>query len=138
FCVNGCNAGNLYSYDEPRFGLLSTLSEKWVLAKNRGSIGFIASTHFGLENYLDYYNTGLYRSMGVTGYGKTIGQPTARIRFSPGRKAMQDWQSIFRNLWKAKIYRNIWFTMSIGMRKMWRFWCLTINLKFQKRSLQKK
>ncbi len=77
FVVNGCNAGNLYSFEEARFSLLSTLSEKWVLAKNRGSIGFIASTHFGLENYLDYYNTGLYQSMGRTGYGKSIGENIA-------------------------------------------------------------
>jgi hypothetical protein len=43
-----------------------------VLAKNRGSIGFVASTHFGIVNYLDYYTRGLYRSVGVTGYGKSL------------------------------------------------------------------
>jgi hypothetical protein len=72
FTVNGCNAGDLYVFDTSRFSLLSNLSEKWVLAKNKGSIGFIASTHFGLENYLDYYTRGLYNSIGITGYGKSI------------------------------------------------------------------
>jgi len=73
FCVNGCNAGNLYSFDTSRFSNLNTLSEKYVLAPAKGAIGFIASTHFGLENYLDFYNQGLYRSISVTGYGKGIG-----------------------------------------------------------------
>lgn len=73
FLVNGCSAGNLYSYDTSRFINLSALSEIFVLAKNRGSIGFIASTSFGLENYLDTYTGSLYRSIGNTGYGKPIG-----------------------------------------------------------------
>ncbi|MDB5193786.1 MAG: hypothetical protein JWQ96_3349 [Segetibacter sp.] len=73
FLVNGCNAGNLYAFDTGRFTILNTLSERFVLAKNRGSIGFIASTHFGLENYLDYYTNGLYRSFSQTGYNKSLG-----------------------------------------------------------------
>lgn len=72
FVVNGCNAGNLYQFDVSRLSQLSNLSEIWVLAKDKGSIGFIASTHFGVENYLNVYTNGLYRSIGVTGYGKSI------------------------------------------------------------------
>ena len=72
FVVNGCNAGNLYSFDTSRFSVLGTLSERYVLAKNKGAIGFIASTHFGIDTYLDYYNQNLYRSIAVTGYGKSI------------------------------------------------------------------
>ena len=72
FLVSGCNAGNLYSFDTSRFSVLGTLSEKYVLAKNRGAIGFIASTHFGIDTYLDYYNRNLYKSISVTGYGKSI------------------------------------------------------------------
>lgn len=74
FIVLGCNAGNLYAFDTSRFSLLSTLSEKFVLAKERGSIGFIASTHFGLENHLSNYTNQLYRSIGVTRYGRSIGE----------------------------------------------------------------
>ena len=72
FCVSGCNAGNLYSFDTTRFSTLGTLSEKYVLAKNKGAIGFIASTHFGIDTYLDYYNRNLYKSMTGSGYGKSI------------------------------------------------------------------
>ncbi len=74
FIVLGCNAGNLYAFDTSRFSLLSTLSEKFVLAKDKGSIAFIASTHFGLENFLDNYTRQLYRSIGVTRYGRSIGE----------------------------------------------------------------
>lgn len=72
FLVGGCNAGNLYSFDTSRFSVLGTLSERYVLAKNKGAIGFIASTHFGIDTYLDYYNRNLYRSISITGYGKSI------------------------------------------------------------------
>ncbi len=72
FSVSGCNAGDLYSFDTARFSVTSTLSEIFVLAKSRGAIGFIASTHFGVTNYLDYYNDALYRSINKTGYGKSL------------------------------------------------------------------
>jgi hypothetical protein len=72
FLVSGCNAGNLYSFDTSRFSVLATLSEKYVLAENKGAIGFIASTHFGIDIYLDYYNRNLYKSIATTGYGKSL------------------------------------------------------------------
>ncbi|HEX8460396.1 MAG TPA: C25 family cysteine peptidase, partial [Segetibacter sp.] len=72
FCVSGCNAGNLYSFDTSRFSFFGTLSEKYVLTKDKGAIGFIASTHFGIDTYLDYYNRNLYNSITGSGYGKSI------------------------------------------------------------------
>lgn len=72
FIVNGCNAGNLFDFDTTRFTVTNNISEKFVLAKDHGSIGFIASTHFGVTNYLDIYNQALYTSFGRTGYGKSI------------------------------------------------------------------
>ncbi len=72
FIANGCNAGDFFSFDTTRFTTLSTLSERYVLAKDKGTIGFIASTHFGITTYLDYYNRNLYKSIDITGYGKSM------------------------------------------------------------------
>jgi hypothetical protein len=72
FLVNGCNAGNFFSFDTSRFVTYATLSEKYTLANQKGCIAFIASTHFGLENYLDYYSTGFYKSIANSGYNKSI------------------------------------------------------------------
>jgi hypothetical protein len=72
FIVNGCDAGNIYSFDTTRFTTLNSLSEAWVLAQNRGSIAYIASTHFGVESYLDAYNTGFYNSFSRTKYDQPI------------------------------------------------------------------
>ncbi len=72
FLVSGCNAGDLYYFDPSRFTNLSTLSERFVLANQKGGIGFIASTHFGIDTYLDYYNRNFYQSISKSGYGKTI------------------------------------------------------------------
>lgn len=75
FIVNGCNAGNIFSYDTLRTqGKAFTLSERYVLTRDKGSIGFLASTHFGIVNYLNIYTNGFYRAYSTDQYGKTLGQ----------------------------------------------------------------
>lgn len=74
FIVNGCNAGNIYSFDTTRLASITSLSEGYVLYNNGGGIGFIASTHFGVENYLDTYNTGFYNNLASAGYGKSVAE----------------------------------------------------------------
>ena len=73
FLVNGCSAGNFFNNDPVRFSSYPTLSEKYVLAKNRGTIAFIASTSFGLEYQLDVYSTGFYKSLSSPTYNKPLG-----------------------------------------------------------------
>ncbi|MFY7965974.1 MAG: C25 family cysteine peptidase [Chitinophagaceae bacterium] len=73
FFANGCTAGNTFDYDAIRTSNITNLSEKWVLAPNRGSVAFIAMTHFGLTGYLDFYATGYYNSLAKSDYNKTIG-----------------------------------------------------------------
>ncbi|MGZ3911512.1 MAG: putative type IX secretion system sortase PorU2 [Flavisolibacter sp.] len=70
----GCNAGNFFTYNEVRFITKETISEKYVLAPNRGTIGFIASTHFGIVHYLDIWGNHAYKRMANTSYGKSIGE----------------------------------------------------------------
>ena len=78
FVVNGCNAGNFFVYDTMRRqGGGMTLSEKYILAKERGSIAFLASTHYGIVNYLNIYTNSLYMEMSQTSYGKSIGETQA-------------------------------------------------------------
>ncbi len=72
FIVNGCNAGNIYSFDTTRFAQVTSLSELYVLPKDLGAVGFLASTHFGVTNYLDIYNTGFYNSLASTGYNQPV------------------------------------------------------------------
>ena len=70
----GCNAGNFYNYNLTRFQAKETLSEKFVLAQQKGSIAFIASSHFGIVHYLDILNSRTYTAMSTTHYGRTIGE----------------------------------------------------------------
>jgi len=74
FFVNGCNAGNFFTYNPARMSVNETLSEKFVLAKQRGSIAFVASTHFGIVNYLNIYLNNLYATIAKPDYGKSIGE----------------------------------------------------------------
>jgi len=73
FFINGCDAGDFFVYDSQRFGTSKTLSELFVLAKDRGAIAFIASTHFGIVNYLNLLLYGLYTYIDQTDYGKPLG-----------------------------------------------------------------
>lgn len=74
FYVNGCNAGNFFTYNTQRLSIQETLSEKFVLAKQRGSIAFVASTHYGIVNYLNLYLDNLYSIIGGADFGHSIGE----------------------------------------------------------------
>ncbi len=73
FSVNGCNAGDFFVFDPQRFSYNSTLSERFTLAKQRGSIAFLASTHFGIVNYLNIFINSLFTLMSKTDYGASLG-----------------------------------------------------------------
>ena len=74
FITLGCNAGNLYNFNQNRFYTKETISEKFVFAQNRGSIAFLASTSLGIVQYLDLLNTNNYIAISRTKYGKSIGE----------------------------------------------------------------
>ena len=73
FNVSGCAAGNFFWYDPLRLSGNLTLSEKYVLAPQRGSIAFLASTHLGIPPFLNFYNTDFYLNFGRKMYGNTVG-----------------------------------------------------------------
>ncbi|MET0300823.1 MAG: C25 family cysteine peptidase, partial [Flavitalea sp.] len=77
FYVNGCNAGNFFTFYPQRLQVNETLSEKFVLAKDRGSIAFVASTHFGIVNYLNLFLNGLYNVVAESTPG-TLGETQQR------------------------------------------------------------
>lgn len=74
FFVNGCKAGDFFTYYPQRLTVNETLSEKFTLAKQRGSIAFVASTHYGIVNYLNLYLTGLYETIARQDYDKSLGE----------------------------------------------------------------
>lgn len=73
FNVSGCTAGNNYGADTLRLQGVMSLSEKYVLANQRGSIAFLASTHLGIPPFLNNYQTEFYKEIGVTSYGNSVG-----------------------------------------------------------------
>jgi hypothetical protein len=73
FIVNGCDAGNFFTYDPQRFTTKSTISEKFIFEPQRGAIGYLASTGFGVVNYLDTFTRKFYRNMARTLYNQPFG-----------------------------------------------------------------
>lgn len=74
FYANGCNVGDYYDYKPSRLTGDYTLSEKYILTPQRGSVGFLASTSLGIPNNLDPYASSIYNKFSNTQYGRTIGE----------------------------------------------------------------
>ncbi len=74
FILLGCNAGNFFNFNLARLATKETISEKYVLAQNRGGIASIASTSLGIVHYLDIYNSRTYKAFSVTKYGLSLGE----------------------------------------------------------------
>lgn len=73
--VSGCTVGNFFTFNAQRLTGYSgmSLSEKYVLINQKGGIGFLGSTHFGIAPFLNFYNTEYYKKLGFEMYGNTIG-----------------------------------------------------------------
>lgn len=79
FNVSGCSAGNFYIFNPARLNGNVTLSEKYVLANQRGSIGFLADTYFGIPPFLNFYNISFYNQFVRKMYGNTVGQQIRKV-----------------------------------------------------------
>ncbi len=71
--VNGCNTGNLFLFDTLRPISKGTISEKYIFASGKGSIGFIADTHFGLPQQLNFFTEQFDANLSNYMYGQPIG-----------------------------------------------------------------
>jgi len=72
FMVDGCSVGDFFDFDTSRFINYTSIAEKYIFANERGAIGFIGNSHFGLTNYLDTYTTGFYNSLNNQGYNSPV------------------------------------------------------------------
>lgn len=79
FNVSGCAAGNFFLWDPLRLNGNLTLSEKYVLAPNRGSIAFMATTHLGIPPFLNFYNFDFYNNFCNQMYGNTVGNQIRKV-----------------------------------------------------------
>ena len=79
FNISGCIAGDFYSYDPSRLSTLATLSEKYTFTNQKGSIGFLADTHFGIPFALNNFNNRFYRNFSLLMYGSSVGQQLKEV-----------------------------------------------------------
>ncbi|HWY11328.1 MAG TPA: C25 family cysteine peptidase, partial [Bacteroidia bacterium] len=67
FIANSCYSGNIHTYN------ITSTSEKFVLANQKGSIAFIAATSLGFVGALHFYTDQIYRGLSYKYYNKSIG-----------------------------------------------------------------
>ena len=75
FLANACTAGNNFFYDTLR--ILSnkkSISEAYILEPQKGSIAFVASTHYGILMNLNDFVQRFYDRLGKLDYDKTLGE----------------------------------------------------------------
>ncbi|MGG9960766.1 C25 family cysteine peptidase [Ferruginibacter sp. SUN106] len=77
--VSGCSAGNFFNFDPTRVAGNMSLSEKYIFSPQKGSIAFLADTHFGIEPFLNYYNTNFYDEFCRLNYGGTVGDQLKQV-----------------------------------------------------------
>ncbi|GAB4374598.1 MAG: hypothetical protein Kow0075_00400 [Salibacteraceae bacterium] len=68
--ANSCFSGNIHLPDNGA----ETISEKYVLINDFGSIGFIATPELSYPTYLHTYTTRFYEALSVTNYGASLGE----------------------------------------------------------------
>ncbi|MFN8713955.1 MAG: C25 family cysteine peptidase [Bacteroidota bacterium] len=72
--ANSCYAGDIHST-----GISS--SEAFVLLRDRGTIGYLAAVSVGFDGYLNEYTSRLYKSIGQSEYGLSIGENIQKTVF---------------------------------------------------------
>lgn len=72
--VMGCLAGNIFDFNAQRLILKSSISDKFILADQHGSIGFLANTYYSIVQYLDIIINQMYKEISRGSYGKTFGE----------------------------------------------------------------
>ncbi|MFO7789304.1 MAG: C25 family cysteine peptidase [Bacteroidales bacterium] len=65
--ANSCYSGDIHVVDN------LSVSERWVLINEKGSIGFMASVGAGIPSYLNQYSDKLYKNIAYLNYGKPLG-----------------------------------------------------------------
>ena len=84
FNVSGCSAGNFYNFDPQRLAGGMSLSEKYTLIPQKGSIGFLADTHFGIPFALHNYNVRLIQDISTLMYGQRVGDQIKEVTVNLG------------------------------------------------------
>ncbi len=74
FHMMGCNVGDIFIFDQNRLSTINTISDKYMLAAERGSIGMMAGTSFGYVDPLQRYNNELYKLLSKEGYRLSLGE----------------------------------------------------------------
>ena len=94
FNVSGCTAGNYYVFDTQRPNELLSLSDKYIMVPNKGCIGFLASTSYGIAPVLHNYNSLLYHNITKQMYGESIGKQIKQTTIMNGGL---DTGTVFKN-----------------------------------------
>jgi hypothetical protein len=67
FVANSCYSGNIHVFGR------QSVSERFVLSNQKGSIGFLAATSLGFPYALNYYTSYFYQALSKTKYNQGVG-----------------------------------------------------------------
>lgn len=65
--ANSCYSGDIFTPES------NSISERWMMIANKGSIAFLASVGTGTAYYLNRYSNKLYQNLSFLSYGNSLG-----------------------------------------------------------------
>lgn len=92
FNVSGCSVGNFFYWDPQRLSGIMSLSEKYTMIPNKGSIGLLADSHFGIPGNLNAYNHRFVDNFTYNMYGQSVGNQIKELsNYLGGNNPGIDW-----------------------------------------------
>lgn len=70
--TGSCFVGDVHQYYPSSAN--PSMAEKYILADNRGAIGYMATVQFGIPTYLEQFSIALYQRFSNTFYGQPMGR----------------------------------------------------------------
>jgi hypothetical protein len=87
--ANSCYSGDLHAYN-PGTGYALSSSEMFVLAPNKGTIGYLGAVSLGVPYALNVFSSNFYDELSVKNYGKSVGSTIKRAMQNIQSQALSD------------------------------------------------
>jgi hypothetical protein len=87
--ANSCYSGDLHAFNTGTGYLLSS-SEMFVLAPNKGTIGYLGAVSLGVPYALNVFSSNFYDELSLENYGKSIGSTIKRAMQNMQSQALSD------------------------------------------------
>lgn len=70
--TSGCDVGDCFAFMPGRATTINNITERYLLTKDKGSVGFVAQSYLGVTSFLQRYNLVMYKNLAGSKYGQPV------------------------------------------------------------------